>query len=297
MTVSMVRPSRRAFVLGALAAWCVGCRPKERTAVGARATRIVSVSPSMTETVFAVGAGALMVGRTTFCDFPEEAKKLPAVGGFTDASVEAILALEPTLVVGERRPGGRDLDQSLRDRGIDTFFPPMYGLEQIRAMIIALAAKLSKEVRATEVLREMDATLDAVRARVADRPRPKALLLFDFRPLIAAGPSAFPHELLELAGATNAVTSGGEYPELSPEGVLALDPDVVIDGSAGAYTDEPEALLAGVPGLAALRALKQGRVARLPTTAALRPGPRIADGVAELAAILHPSKPDSEGAR
>lgn len=288
MTVSMVRPSRRAFLLAALGAWCVGCRPRERAAAEGRATRIVSVSPSMTETVFAIGAGDLAVGRTTFCDYPEEAKKLPTIGGFIDSSVEAILALEPTLVVGERRPGGRDLDQSLRDRGIDTFFPPMYGLEEIRAMIIALAAKLSREARAAEVLRALDSTLDAVRARVAGRARPKALLLFDFRPLIAAGPSAFPDELLGIAGATNAVTTGGEYPELSPEGVLALDPDVVIDGSAGAYPEPPEVLLAAAPGLASLRALTNKRVHRLPTNAALRPGPRIADGVAEIAAILHP---------
>ncbi len=283
----MLRTSRRGFLIAA-AACAVACRSSARAAKEGGGTRVVSVSPSMTETAFAIGAGDRLVGRTTFCDYPEEAKKLPTVGGFTDASLEAILALEPTLVIGERRPGGRDLDQGLRDRGIDTFFPPMYDVAQIRDMITALSERLDARARATAVLRELDEKLDAVRARVADRGRPKTLLLFDFHPLIGAGPGAFPNELLGIAGADNVVTTGGEYPELSPEGVLALDPDVVIDGSAGAYKDAPEVLLASAPGLSSLRALKARRVHRLATNAALRPGPRIGDGVAELAAIIHP---------
>ncbi|MFO0613199.1 MAG: helical backbone metal receptor [Polyangiaceae bacterium] len=281
--------SRRAFLLLA-AASVAACRSGARASKEGRAQRVVGVSPSMTETAFAIGAGDRLVGRTTFCDYPEAAKKLPTIGGFTDASLEAIVALEPTLVIGERRPGGRDLDQSLRDRGIDTFFPPMYDVAQIRDMITALATKLDAAARAAEVVRELDGKLDAVRARVATRPRPKTLFLFDFHPLVGAGPGAFPNELLGIAGGANAVTTGGEYPELSPEGVLSLDPDVVIDGSAGAYADPPEVLLAAAPGLASLRALKSHRVARLATNAALRPGPRIGDGVAELAGIIHPEK-------
>lgn len=241
----------------------------------------------MTETAFAIGAGAKLVGRTTFCDYPEEAKKLPTIGGFIDANIEAILALEPTLVIGERRPGGRDLDQGLRDRGVETFFPPMFGVAQIRDMILQLGGKLEADAAAKEVVRRLDERLDRVRADVRDRPRPKVLFLFDFNPLVAAGPDAFPNELLGIAGATNAVTTGGEYPQLSPEGVLALDPDVVIDGSAGVYPEPPAVLLAAAPGLAALRVIASGRVHRLPTNAAVRPGPRIGDGVAEIAELVH----------
>lgn len=284
----MPRTQRRAFLLaiGAIVG-ASACRSTARAAKDAKTARVVSVSPSMTETAFAIGAGAKLVGRTTYCDYPEEAKKLPTIGGFIDANVEAILALEPTLVIGERRPGGRDLDQSLRDRGVETFFPPMYDVAQIRDMILALGERLDASANAKDVVGALDAKLNRVRDDVRDKARPKALFLFDFHPLVAAGPGAFPNELLGLAGAINAVTTGGEYPELSAEGVLALDPDVVIDGSAGVYPESPEVLLAAVPGLAALRAVKTGRVHRLATNAAVRPGPRIGEGVAEIAGIVH----------
>lgn len=278
--------SRRAFLLASAAGLAAACSRAAATK-DARPARVVSTSPSMTETTFAIGAGSKLVGRTTFCDYPEEAKKLPTIGGFIDANIESVLALAPTLVIGERRPGGRDLDQGLRDRGIETFFPPMYDVAQIRDMIRELGGRLAAEASAKEVVRKLDDRLDRVRADVRDEPRPKVLFLFDFHPVIAAGPDAFPNELLGIAGATNAVTTGGEYPQLSPEGVLALDPDVVVDGSAGVYKEPPEVLLAGIPGLAALRAIKSGRVHRLPTNAAVRPGPRIGDGVAEIAALVH----------
>lgn len=242
----------------------------------------------MTETVFALGAGESLVGRTSFCDYPPEARAVPVIGGFTDISVEAIVALAPTLVVGERRPGGRDLASDLGAKGIECFFPPMYSLAQIEEMVRALGDRLGRVERARTIVHQIDRRIAAVKARVEREPSPKVLLLFDFRPLVGAGPDAFPNELLALAGAKNVVTTGGEYPRLSPEGVLALDPDVVIDGSAGAYTDSPETLLRSVPGLDALRALKTGHVARLVTNTALRPGPRIGEGVEELAGIIHP---------
>jgi iron complex transport system substrate-binding protein len=242
----------------------------------------------MTETAFAIGAGRLMVGRTTYCDYPPEALALPTVGGFLDASLEAILALNPTLVVGERRPGGRDFDAQLRAHDIKTFFPPMYTVAQIEEMVLAFGDLVDRHDEGLAVVGEMKKTLDRVNAHVANLPKPKTLLLFDFRPLVGAGPDAFPNELLTLAGAKNVVTSGGEYPRLSPEGVLALDPDVVIDGSAGAYVESPEELLRGVPGLSTLRALREGNVRRLETKTALRPGPRIGDGVEEIARLVHP---------
>ena len=242
----------------------------------------------MTETLFAIGAGAWVVGRTSFCDQPKAALSVPVVGGFTDVSVEKVVSLSPTLVVGERRPGGQDLDASLRAKGIETFFPAMYSLAQIIEMIGALGKRLGHVSEAASVTTSIESRIASVKARVSSLPRPKTLFLFDFKPLVAAGPDAFPHEVLTLAGASNVVVSGGEYPRLSSEGVLALDPDLVIDGSAGAYSEPPDALLRSVPGLSTLRVLREGRVVRLATNAALRPGPRIGEGVEELASLVHP---------
>jgi iron complex transport system substrate-binding protein len=262
-----------------------GCRGAAKDPSAAR--RVVSTSPSMTETIFAVGRGAELVGRSRFCDYPPEAASIPEIGGFADPSLEKILALTPTLVCGERGPAGPDLPASLEKQGIETYFPRLETVADIESMIEELAAKLDARAAGAAVAERVRARIREVGERVKDAPRPRVLLLFDWRPLVAAGPKSFPDELLALAGATNVVTEGGQYPKLGVEGVIALDPDVVLDGSAGAYAEPPEAIARATPGLDALRATKAGRLHRLGSTAALRPGPRIGEGVAEIARLVH----------
>ncbi len=242
----------------------------------------------MTEVVFAVGRGAALVGRSSFCDYPEEAKSIEAVGGFADPNIERIVALEPTLVTGERGPAGPELSARLESLRIATYFPLIDRVSDIEKAIRELGGKLDAKDAAEKVASELAEKVTAVGRRVASEKRPRAVFLFDFKPLIAAGTDSFPADALALAGAENAVKTGSKYPTLGPEGLLALDPDVIIDGSAGAYAESPEALLRSVTGLAELRALREGRVVRLEGTAALRPGPRIAAGIAELAKIAHP---------
>jgi iron complex transport system substrate-binding protein len=249
--------------------------------------RIVSISPSATEAVFALGRGDRLVGRSTYCDEPPEARAVPEVGGFADPSLERIVALSPTLVVGERGPAGPRLVEALESRGIATWFPPIGSLADIEAFLIGLGDRLDAKDAAAAAVARIRARAAEVDAAVAGRPRPRVLFLFDFAPIVAAGPGSFPDELLRRAGADNVVTRGGMYPRLGPEGVLALDPDAIVDGSApGAYAEPPMALLRGIAGLDALRAVRAGRVARLEGTAALRPGPRIGDGLLQLSRVV-----------
>jgi len=245
----------------------------------------------MTETVFALGRGAWLVGRSRFCDYPKEALAVPEVGGFADPSLEKILALRPTLVCGERGPAGPDLPAALEREHIATYFPALVGIADIEAMIEELGAKLDARDRGKAIADGVRDELTAIHTRVGGAAPVRVVFLFDWKPLVAAGPKSFPDEVLTLAGGENVVTSGGQYPRLGPEGLLALDPEVVVDGSAGAYAEPPDVLLRQTPGLEALRAAKSGRLYRLASTAALRPGPRIAQGVAEIAAFLHPVTP------
>ena len=242
----------------------------------------------MTEIVFAVGRGASLVGRSSYCDYPEEAKAIEAVGGFSDPNVERIVALQPTLVTGERGPAGPELSARLESLGIATYFPSIDRVADIERAIRDLAAKVDATNAGEAVAAELSRRVAAVGARVASEKRPRAVFLFDFKPLIAAGPESFPSDALALAGAENAVKTGSKYPTLGPEGLLALDPDLIIDGSGGAYAESPDALLRAITGLADLRALREGRVVRLEGSAALRPGPRIAAGIEQLATIAHP---------
>lgn len=244
----------------------------------------------MTESVFAVGRGSVLVGRSSYCDYPPEASSVEVVGGFADPNLERILALRPSLVCGERGPAGPELAAALERHGIKTYFPPIDRVADVAKAIAGIAELVDAAAEGQRVASELDAKIERIRSAAASGARAKVVMLFDWRPLVAAGPESFPDDVIAIAGGENPVTSGGKYPKLSPEGLLSLDPDWILDGSAGAYTESPQELARSIPGLEALRAAKSGALHRLEGTAALRSGPRLADGVEQVARVLHPDR-------
>lgn len=273
----------RREALAALLAAAAGCARGPRTSA---ATRVVSLSPSTTEAVFALGAGALLAGRTSHCDFPPEARSLPVVGGFADPSVEKIIALRPTLVVGARGPAGPALAQALGGHGIDTFFPETESIAQIEAMLVELGRRLGRDPAPT--VGHIEAARRRVREGVTGRPRVRAVFLFDVAPIVAAGPGSFPAELVREAGGESLITAGGQYPTLDVERLLALDPEVILDGSMDASARTSRiAELRGAPGWRSLAAVREGRVRAVSASIALRPGPRIGEGLIAVARALH----------
>jgi iron complex transport system substrate-binding protein len=252
--------------------------------------RVVSISPSTTEAVFAIGAGSLLVGRSTYCDYPPEALRLPVVGGYADPSLEAIVARAPTLVVGARGPAGPALQQALEARSIATFFPETESIAQIEQMLGDLGKRLGLEAGAAEAVARIEAVRKRVAAVVVGRPRVRVVLLFDVSPIFAAGPGGFPDELLREAGGKNLIENGGPYPTLDLEHLLALDPDIVLDGASEAHDGSSASKVAALrdaPGWRNLRALREGRVRPISVPAVLRPGPRIGDGLITIARALH----------
>jgi iron complex transport system substrate-binding protein len=282
----------RSFLLfGVLLALCVGCRadraPRPERARG-EPQRIVSLSPNTTEMLFALGAGSRVVGRSRYCDYPPDARTIPVVGGFVDASVEAILALVPDLVVGARGPAARALADRFRAAGIETFFPAADSLAEIDAMANDLGAKIGSRPQADLLVERMRARRVSIVAALQGAARPRALFVVGLSPIVVAGPGSFPDEMLRLAAAQNVVTAGGAYPTVDIEHVLRLDPDVVVDAtSVEAGRTRPSIGLAQ-PGWRDLRAVHAGHVVPLAGDAAVRPGPRIADGLAALARGIHP---------
>lgn len=214
---------------------------------------------------------------------------MPSVGGFADPSFEAILGLVPKLVIGVRGPGlGPDLEERLRRRDIATFFPPTDRIAEIETMLRGLGGRLDRAAKADELCAKITTHRERVARALAGRRRPKALLVFGLRPIVAAGVGGFPHEMLTLAGASNVVTTpGARYPTLGIERVLALDPDVVVDAT-GVEGHDTEAVHAELPGWRELRAVRDGRLITIRDARVLRPGPRIAEGLEVLARALHP---------
>jgi iron complex transport system substrate-binding protein len=278
------RIGRRAVLVGLVALAAACSRGVRRSA----APRVISISPSMTEAIFAVGAGEALVGRSKYCDYPPEAARLPVVGGFADPSLEAIVALSPTLVVSARGPAGPALAQALLAHGIATWSPETESIAQIEAMIAELGARLDRREGAREVIARVEASRAEVAAAIAGRPRIRAVFLFDVAPIVAAGPGSFPDELLSEAGGDNVIAAGGQYPTLDLERLLKLDPEVVLDGAADDHGGPSRvAALRGAPGWQNLRALREGRVRELSSGAVLRPGPRIGQGLVAVARALH----------
>jgi iron complex transport system substrate-binding protein len=288
-----MKPERRRFLGGAASLLMVapGCRSRVTPSSSKNGgTRVVSLTPNTTETLFAVGAGNQVVGRSRFCDYPPEVAKIPSVGGYVDASLEAILALRPDLVVGARGPAGPTLSEKLNTLGIATFFPPTESMAEIDSMISELAARVGAREEGMRVVGKLRARREAVAHAVAAEPRVRTLVVFSVSPVIVAGPQSFPSEMIVLANGDNVVNAGGAYPTLGIERLLALSPDVVINVSmAGVPGAAGDGIGQDDPGWRELAAVREGRVAAIRDEAVLRPGPRIGDGLATLARAMHPT--------
>jgi iron complex transport system substrate-binding protein len=270
-------------VLLALVSACTKSKASPRTAV---ADRIVSLSPSTTEAVFAVGAGARMVGRSRYCDYPAEVKKLPQVGGYVDPSLETILALKPDLVVGARGPSGSAIADKLEARGIATYFPPTESFDAIDGMVLGIGERTGRPEAARAAVDAVHARIRVIETKVAAVPKTRVLVVFGLEPLSVAGPSSFTDEMIRRAGGTNVITEGGAYPTIGIERVLALDPDVIVN-AAMMEERSSERLRKDAPGWSHVRAVQNDRVKSITDEAVLRPGPRIAEGLAMLARALH----------
>lgn len=280
------RVSRRAILAFSLVA---ACRTKTKpTAKAGRERRVVSLSPSTTEAVCAIGATAQLVGRSRFCDYPKEIASLPEVGGYVDPDLEAILALSPDLVVAARGPAGAAIATQLEARGIATYMPRTETLSEVDAMIRGLGKELARDPEAEAVVSAIATKLASVESSLATVSKRSVLLLFGITPVIAAGPGSFGAEVLGKAHGTNVVRDGGTYPTLDLEAVVRLDPDVVIDAAVaeehGAQRIQKDAV-----GWRDVRAVREGRVVSVADERVLRPGPRIGEGVDVLAAAIYPT--------
>lgn len=280
----------RRQILLCVAAACgvVGCRDhRSPPSTFSTVRRIVSLAPNTTEAVFEIGAGPLLVGRSRYCDFPPSVRNLPAVGGYVDASFEAIVALRPDLVVGARGPAGAGLVERLEARNSRTYFPATESIAGIEAMITGLASLLERTHEAHRVVQRISDELARIQRKMTGLARPRVLLVFGLSPIVVAGSGSFADEMLALAGATNVVITGPRYPTIGLETVLALDPDMVVDVSV-AEGHGRQRIAADLPGWERVGAVRHGRVATLEDEVILRPGPRVAQGVARLAEVVHP---------
>lgn len=245
--------------------------------------RVVSLVPSVTEIVYAVGAGKALVGNTNQCDFPEAAKSVYKVGDFMSPDLERIVALRPGLVF-LTLPIHRQLLEKLNEMKIPVYVSRPADIRAVFREIDTVALLLGRAASGESLVAAMRQRLDSVPA-FADTPR--VYVEISGTPLMTAGGGTFINELLERAGGRNVFASSvQEYPVVDPEAVLAADPQVVLL----LHPDMRAPDVARRIGWGGISAVRQGRVYdQLDEDLFFRPGPRIVEGVVLLAKLLHPA--------
>ncbi len=261
------------------AAW-LGPRPP------AAPRRVVSLAPSLTDTVIALGLAPRLVGVTRYDDAPEVAR-LPRVGGFLDPSPEAVLALEPDLVLWLTDGGALPAVRTIASLGVPVRALPVVSVADALAAARLVGEALGDRAAGERLARQLGEAVDRARARTAGRRRVRVMFVVGRDPLVVAGPGSYPDELVRLAGGENVVRGGRPWPVFSLERAVALDPELVID----AAVNEPAE---GLSRLIAIPAVRHGAVRRLPNDDALRPGPRLGRALEELLAAMHPAAPGGD---
>ena len=259
-----------------------------------RPARIISLVPSLTEMLFAVGAGPQVVAVSSYDEFPPEVKKLPRVGALLDPDVERILSLRPDLVL--TYGSQTTLEAQLARAGINVFSYRHAGVAGIMQGLRDLGAATGHAAEGDRRAREVQAQLDAVRARVRSYARPRALLVFGREPqtlqrMFVSGGVGFLHDVLDIAGGTNVFADvPRESVQPSQETVLTRAPEVILELRANNPLTPPQAAAerrAWAP-LASIPAVRNGRIHFLIADYFLAPGPRVAMAAEGVARALHP---------
>ena len=255
--------------------------------VPAKIGRIVSLAPNLTEIVYAVGAGDRLVGNTTFCNYPAEAKNVAKVGDTLQPSIERILALRPQLVLVSTASELEAFAKQLNEQHIAVYITDPHDLDGVFRSILSVGDLTNESVAAAELVKQLRARAEKVEQAVTGLPPVSVFFQLSGQPLYTAGKGSFVTNLIERAGGRS-VTSDVEeaWPRLSDEAALASRPEAVImlsgDAMGAAANTKVAAALKNSP------AVRNGRLYLINGDLLTRPGPRLIDGLEQIAHALHP---------
>jgi len=249
--------------------------------------RIVSLVPSATELIFALGAEERLVGVTDFCDHPPAARRKPSVGGMVSPSLEAIVTLRPDVVIATDQGNREETFVQLGRVGIPVYLVHAGSVAMMMDVIGRLGALTGRPGSVAPLVERLRARIAAIAGAVSGRRRPRVLYVLWPEPLLVPGRSAIVTELIALAGG-DSITAGeaGDYPRYSIEAAVARAPEVIVlarhGGTTGPIARDRWDRLANLP------AVRAGRVHSVDGSVLHRYGPRIVDGLEQLARVIHP---------
>jgi len=254
--------------------------------LNAQPQRIISLAPSHTEILYALGLGDRMVGVTEYCNYPPEAAEKPKVGGFSDVDLEQVVGLEPDLVLATSLHTA-EVVPALQERGIVVFVADPQTVLEVLETIRTIGHITGKDQAAEALIARMQERIDAVQATIGDAPRPT--VFWELGPeLYTAGPGSFLNDLILMAGGENiAADADSPWPQLNLEAIVLKDPVIVVlaDHNYG----ETAEMVTQRPGWGNITAVREGRIIELIDDDIFsRPGPRIVEGLEFLAQAFHP---------
>lgn len=250
-------------------------------------TRVVSLAPSITEMLFALGLDRDIIAVTQFCDYPPQALLKQKVG-YSNPSIEAIMALNPDLIIAPREFLRADLLGKIEQLQIPLMVLSANSVTDIATHLSKLGAIFGRAAQADATIRDLQQRIESVRRVTAGRPAVRVLYVLNSHPLITVGPGSFLYELIGLAGGSNVAPSTAvPYPRLNMEIVLREDPEVLLF-PVGKVESVPLSEQNVWQQWPALSAVKHRRLRHVPSDLLNRPGPRIGDGFEALARAIHP---------
>lgn len=260
-------------------------------ALAAFPQRVVSMAPAITEIVFALGKGGTLVGVTRFCDYPAPAMKIAKIGGLLDVNMEAILALNPEIII--TYPEHHDKVKFLAARA-QVLVVKHATLSDLFDSVSTIGAALHVARAAERMVFDMKSTLAAIAAKSSGKKKVRTLIIAgrnadELKNMYIVGKKDFLNELLEIAGGVNAYQGEVNYPNISMESVIFLNPDVILEISAFYEGISDDRVFTLWRPFSMLCAVQKGQIKIIKKSFWLRPGSRVGLIAAELAAILAPA--------
>jgi iron complex transport system substrate-binding protein len=257
--------------------------------------RIVSLSPSTTEILFALGLNDRIAGVTNYCNYPPEAKEKPSVGDYTAPNMEKLISLDPDLILVTEEQEDDVLPQ-LVSKGLTVIGIKPGSVSEVFDSINIIGAATGKTKEANDMVKDLKDRIQRVTAKTANLPessKPKVFYIIWNDPLWTVGSNTFHDELIAMAGGVNITHDLSGYVDITLETVIAKNPDIIIAGvGMGDGQDAPFTYAKTEPRLADTTARQKGQVYSVNMDIVSRPGPRLVDALEELLAIIHPELKD-----
>jgi iron complex transport system substrate-binding protein len=252
------------------------------------AKRIVSMAPSITEILFALGLNEEIVGVTDFCDYPEAALTKPRIGGFVNPSIEMIVSLKPDLIIATRDGNRKETIQRLNDLGFSVYVVNPKGFDGVMKTIQNIGEIVGRQDESRRTIRDMITRKEKVVRLTRSLPQPKVFFQVGNAPIITVGRGTLADDLIHLAGGKSISENETlSYPLYSIETILSKAPEIIIISSMESKRDYSN-LVKMWQNWKSIPAVKKNAIYVVDSNLVDRPTPRIVEGLEEMLRIIHP---------